>query len=374
MANQTLYAVGVGDFIAYKNGIYYASGKFDTETSMEFTASFTDIRAGKRAPMVARYAHSPNATFNIVAANFAPEILIASMGGTDTAIGSLPQEESLEVKTDRKITLTKTPVGSGDIGKTVWVKKKGETSPIGSLTYDDNLTLTLPSDGAWGSVAVGDVVCVTYLYQNNAAKTYTMPADVNPDILHIFVDIDICSDKAGSGIIGRMVIEIPLGQLNPEQTINATVDGYTETRLTGVMLADTTGVTDACGGKGVYAYITTEVFNANWYDDVYSITNDIDALSLAKSSSVALNVLGIQAGGKYKYLGDGYFDGNTSSATVAGLIHASISGGTGITMAYVNGVPVISASGAASGTATVTLSVTGVARIPNATVTITIPA
>lgn len=357
MANQTLYAVGVGDFIAYKGGQFYASGKFDTETNMEFTASYLDIRAGKRAKLVARYAHSSNATFSIIAANYAPEILKASMGGESITYGCVPKEESLTMAT-RTITLSETPKATGDIPATVWVNYNGNI--IGSA-IPTGKTVVLDSTGAWADIPDNSTVCVTYVYQNLAAETITMPAEVNPDILHIFVDIDVCTDKAGSGIVGRQVIEIPLAQLNPEQTINATMDGYSQSRLTGVMLADKSNATNACGGNGVYAYITTEIDDAKWYDNVYALTNDVDDLTVGNDSTVAINLLGLQYGGKYKYLTSDFYGDLTFTFDAGTAVGTTFNSKTGVIT-----------TGSTDGTATLKVKVTGVTRIPEYTLEIVV--
>lgn len=364
MLNQTLYSVGVGDFIAYKGVQFYASGKFCTETNMEFTSNSTDLRAGKRAPMVCRYFHSSNATFSIVAANYAPEIMKASMGGQDVSYGCVPQEESLTMAT-RTITLSNTPVATGDIPATVWIKNaKGQM--LGALTATGN-TVVIPSDGAYAGLADNSTVCATYIYKNLAAETFTIPAQVNPDILHIFVDIDLFTDKSGSGKVGRQVIEIPLAQLSPDQTINATMDGYSQSKLTGTMLADKSNATNACGDHGVYAYITTEITAANWYDNVYALTNDIDNIELANSASVGINLLGLQYGGNYMFISKDYYDGGDS--TKSGLIHFTFSAGTATGTTFDATTGVITA-GSTDGTATLQVSVNGVTSIPTYTLEI----
>ena len=362
MANQTLYSVGVGDFIAYKGGQLFAIGKFDTETSMEFTASYLDIRGGKRGKLLARYAHSSNATFSIIAANYSPEILAASMGGQKVEnYGYVPFEESLEVKAGRVITLSNTPKAVGDIPANVWVRYNGKTySPI---AYNNSLTITLPNTEEYNEIPTNANVCAVYQYQNLAAadSTFSMPAEVEPAILHIFVDIDLVGDESGSGVIGHQVVEIPLAQLNPEQTINATMDGYSQSRLTGVMLADKSASTNACGGQGVYAYITTVINDANWYDDVYAIVNDVDDLELGNSTTATINLLGLQAGGKYMVIGSSYY-GDLTFTFDAGTA-------TGTTFDSETGVITTSTT---DGTATLKVKVTGVTRIKEYTLEINV--
>lgn len=350
MANQTLYSVGVGDFIAYKGGNLFAIGKFDTETSMEFSASYLDIRAGKRGKLVARYAHSSNATFSIIAANYAPEILKAAMGGKDIDnYGYVPFEESISL-TGRTFTIKNTPAKVGDIPANVWIRYNGTVYP--PLAYSTSKTFTLPNDENYGNIPDGAKVCVVYQYQNAAAvaskSTFTMPAEVEPAILHIFVNIDLVGDESGAGVIGHQIVEIPLAQLSPEQTINATMDGYSQSKLTGVMLADKGE--NACGGQGVYAYITTVIDEAKWYENMYSITNDQDDLEIENGGTATLKLLSIQYGGKYGIVSTSVYDGINGVAVTnpantpnsCGKVHFtfalnSTGGATGTTFDYSTG-------------------------------------
>lgn len=299
--NGNLYAVGVGDFIAYKGGQFAAMGKVATETTFDFSASNLDIKGGKRNPLLFRYFHSPEATFSIIAANYNPELWRATSGGTDISYANLPKEETLAMST-RTITLSETPVEVGDISASVWVKYEGIMySPITA----SSTTVVIPSDGVYADIPNGATVCVTYNYKNINATGVTIPANIQPEIWHIFVDIDIATDKSGSGIVGRTVLEIPLAQLDPAQTLNATADGYSESKLTGIMLADKTGV--GCTGTGVYAYLSTELFNTNWYDSVTAVVNDPDDVSLGNSESYTIKLIGLQHNGTYLTLDSSYF-------------------------------------------------------------------
>lgn len=366
MADQTLYSVGVGDFIAYENGRLVAMGKFDTETNMEFTASYLDIRAGKRGKLVARYAHSSNATFSIVAANYVPEIYQASMGGQlDPNNGCVPMEESCVV-TNREFKVSHPVISRGDIGALVWVKYKGEIYGGLSLKKQTTDTVVIPtsnSDGSnWANIPDNAEVCAIYMYRNAAAKTFTMPAEVNPAIWHIWVDIDLVADKSGSGKVGRQVIEIPLAQLSPEQTINATMDGYSNTRVTGVMLADKSNA-NACGGQGVYAYITTEIFDKNWYDDVFALTNDPDDLTIGTSSTATLKLIGLENNDNFVFITPSQYTVNAPAGQTTGYITfvasftpASGDAGTETTFADATG---IITTGTAAGTMTITATVVG---------------
>ena len=356
MENQTLYSVGVGDFIAYKGGNLFAIGKFDTETSMEFSASYLDIRAGKRGKLCARYAHSSNATFNIIAANYAPEILRESMGGQDIQYGYVPFEESLPL-TGRSFTISHTPAKVGDIPANVWVKYNGVV--YNPLEYTDSLTFTLSGD-SYASIPNNATVCVVYQYQNMEAytnkRTFTMPAEVQPSILHIFVNIDLVGDESGAGVIGHQVVEIPLAQLSPEQTINATMDGYSTSRLTGVMLADKGE--NACGGQGVYAYITTIIDDAEWYDNMWGITNDTDDLEIANGGTATLKLIALQFGDKYGVISPSVYDGQSGSTTVANKVHFTFNEGsaTGTTLAPATGVIT---AGTTAGSGTIKVDVYG---------------
>lgn len=337
-----LYAVGVGDFIAYKGSQLAAVGKVNTETMFEFSASNLDIRGGKRAPLLLRYSHSSEATFSIISAAYNPNLWKATTGGEDRDFAMLPIEETVTMA-GRVVTLSHTPVAVGSIDAKVWVKYKD--SIVGEVIPNGN-SITLESTGAWAVIPDNATLCVIYNYKNVNASAITIPAEIQPDIWHIFIDVDLATDKSGSGIVGRTVIEIPLAQLDPAQTFNATIDGYSESRITGIMLADKSGAA-GCSGKGVYAYMNTEIFDRNWYDDVYAIVNDLDNVELAPNGTYALHLLGLQAGGSYKVL-DKDFYGDLTFTFAAGTA-------TGATFNQTTGVIT---AGSTAGTATLKVKVT----------------
>ncbi|MDD3397899.1 MAG: hypothetical protein PHR96_05120, partial [Clostridia bacterium] len=157
-----LYAVGVGNFIAYKGGEYAAMGKVNTETMFEFSASNLDIRGGKRAPMLLRYSHSSEATFSIISAAYNPNLWKASMGGADRDYANLPAEETVTMST-RTITLDKTPVAVGDIDAKVWIKYEGIM--YGAIDASST-TVIIPNSGAFAAIPDDSIVCATYNYKN----------------------------------------------------------------------------------------------------------------------------------------------------------------------------------------------------------------
>ncbi len=359
--NGNLYAVGVGDFVAFKGGEYRAMGKVLTESTFEVSSDTLDIRGGKRNPLRVRYNHSSEATFSIISATYNPDFWAASMGGEERSYANLPLEENLTMA-GRVITLSQTPVTVGDIGAKVWVRYNGNM--IGAIDASNgNKTITIPDNGgtAWAEIPNDANVCVLYNYKDINATAITIPADIQPEIWHIFIDVDVCTDKSGSGIVGRTVVEIPLGQLDPAQTFNATADGYSESKLTGIMLADTSSGTNACGGRGVYAYISTEIFNQKWYDSVRSLVNDPDDVTLAQGTTYVPHLLGIQNFDRYITL-DKDFYGDLNFVFAAGTA-------TGTT--WDSGTYTIKA-GTTAGTATLKVTCPSKPSIPEYTMEITV--
>ena len=360
--NGNLYAVGVGDFIAYKGEQLVAVGKVNTETSFSFSSSNLDIRGGKRAPLLLRYNHSSEASFNIISAAYNPDIWRASSGGK-VADGSngvedhrkLSFEEALTIPAEgaRTVTLTHTPVVCGDLPANVWVRYNGMT--IGVIRNVTSRTITIPSDEGFEVIPAGAKICVVYNYQNSASYAVTIPAEIQPEIWHIFIDVDVATDKSGSGIVGRTIIEIPLAQLDPAQEFNATVDGYSSSNITGMMLADKNG--NGCGnGGGVYAYINTELFDRKWYDNVYRIVNDIDDVEVSTNGSYTLSLIGLEVGGTYQFLG-------TDTYGTADGISFVFSAGTATGSTF-NSTTGVFTAGATAGTATVTVTCPSKPAIP----------
>lgn len=351
--NGTLYAVGVGDYIAYKGNKLASIGKANTETMFDFSAGNLDLRGGKRAPLLLRYSHSSEATFSIISAAFSPEIWKASTGGEERDFALVPAEETIQMQ-NRTITLEKTPSVVGSIPANVWIKYNGAI--YGAIEATSN-TVEIPNSGAFTAIPDNATICAIYNYKNINASAITIPAEIQPDIWHIFIDVDLATDKSGSGIIGRTVIEIPLAQLDPAQTFNATIDGYTESKITGIMLADKTGA--GCNGKGVYAYINTEIFDQVWYDSVYALVNNLDNVEISQGKTYALSLLGLQPMGKYIAIDTDYYSDLTFTFNAGTATGATFEESTGVITA-----------GTTNGQATLKVSVTNKPTIPTYTLEI----
>lgn len=357
--NGALYAVGVGNYIAYVGTQFHSMGKAMTETTFEVTSSALDIRAGKRAPLRCRYNHSTGLNINFISAEYNPDLWMAAFGstargdsnGSITPYGNLPYEETITF-VGGTATLTYTPIAVGEIPANVWLNKDG----VRTVVTPSGKTITAPE--GWETATV----CALYQYKSLKATSFSIPANIKPQILHVFLDVDLATDKSGSGIIGRSVIEIPLLQLDANQTFNAVMDGYTESKITGMALVDTSSAS-GCSGDGDYAFINTEIFDSNWYDNVYRITNDIDNVEVVQSGTYSLQLLALYNDGRYASLDSDFY----GSAT--GQVKLTFTEGTATGSTF-NATTGVFTAGTTNGTSTVEVEVVGVSTIPTYTLEI----
>lgn len=110
------------------------------------------------------------------------------------------------------------------------------------------------------------------------------------------MDCDLASNKAGEGVVGSAIFDIPALQLSGAQTINMTSDGYSTTPLSGMALAFDPGITgtDACSRNDVYAIITTKERDVNWYDDVIALAIEGGDFTMATGGETkTLNIIAV---------------------------------------------------------------------------------
>ncbi len=179
--------------------------------------------------------------------------------------------------------------------------------------------------------------CVMYRYTDDAAKQITVSAQFIPDTLHAVLTValylgDAC-DVTAATKAGEVEIDIPRFQLTGAMDISMTATGSAQTPLEGNALA--TGCA-GCEGDGVYATITKVLFNANWYDDVWTLIfdNATRSLSVGAVANELFTVYAVYKSGSPKAIDASNFNwqctqgGTGLSVSDAGLVTGTAAAGT----------------------------------------------
>jgi hypothetical protein len=261
---EKLFLVSVADYYMYdSNQNLLAAGKTLSESTMEVTVNSTDVRGGKGAPLQYIYFNSPDMNITLTDTQFNLPFLALNSGGsvvTDT-----------DVWTEETVTLT--GGGAGTVVGTP-VAFMGSSTIYGWAELSDGTTQRVTFTGSAFTVSgasSGDVVCVRYVYNENAAKLVTIPANIVPSIVTLVLDAQLASSDEATNIVGSIQIEIPRAQLSGNFTLSMTADGVSTTPLTARALAYTPVGVEGCSTGDVFAYVKQIRTSANWYDDVIAL-------------------------------------------------------------------------------------------------------
>ena len=266
---ENKFIVGVANVRAYDgNDDLVFSSKTMLNTSMEVSTSSTEISGGKRNKLLNIYYHSGRLNLTLEDTVYNMEWIKQNTGAHDITGAVIPAS----------VAMKNLVVGENILpaGVTAYAFDGSDNAYV-YLTNDNGVTtkfvvnegkFTLPQ----GSEFIGKNVCVEYFTTNEADESISIPAAIIPNRLRLFMDVDLSSNKAGEGVVGSMVIEVPVFQLSGAQTISMASDGYSTMPLSGMALAYTpTGNENPCDVEDEYVRITTHIKGANWYDNVTQI-------------------------------------------------------------------------------------------------------
>lgn len=342
------FLANVGTALIFRGNEFAGLGNFLTENTFSFSASPNEVRGGANNPLLGRWFSDSTLNVTITNATFKLEYLAWSLGTTVEQGGTSFYEstDGEKITTAGQIELTKTPAAFNGtmIG---WYKKPAETGwSIGAITETGG-KYYLTVAGA----AVGDVYCIKYPYMDENARMIAIPADFNPDELHVVLlndlyNADINTNSAASKV-GRLITDIPRLSLDPSQDLTLNATSSAPTQLTGTALRYTSGET--CESSAVYGTMTEQVYGAKWQDSVQFIAPENGDIELGTGETETLVMRVVYGGSTASQRKD------NSNFTFAVLEGDSTVSNTGV----------VTAAGSA-GKTVIGISLTGYANVPQA--------
>lgn len=343
------FLANVGTALIFRGNEFAGIGNFLTENTFSFSASPNEVRGGANNPLLGRWFSDSTLNVTITNATFKLEYLAWSLGTTIEQGGTSFYEstDGETVAIAGKIELAKTPASFNGamIG---WYKKPAETGwSVGAITETGG-KYYLTVAGA----AVGDVYCIKYPYMDENARMIAIPADFNPDELHVVLlndlyNADINTNSAASKV-GRLITDIPRLSLDPSQDLTLNATSSAPTQLTGTALRYTSGET--CESTAVYGTMTEQIYGAKWQDSVQYIVaenSEIQAVDSTTSETIIMRaVYGGSVASQRKDNSnftftkqDGTFnvstDGVVSNITAGGIVQVTLTGYENVPPAYV---------------------------------------
>lgn len=341
------FLANVGTALIFKGNEFVAIGDTLTEDTFSFSATPNEVRGGKSNPLLGRWFSDSTLNVTITNATFKLEYLAWSLGTTIEQGGTSFYESTgagEKVVTAGQIELKHTPAAFNGtmIG---WYKKPTDTGwSIGAISETGNKYYM-----AISSAQPNDVYCIKYPYMDENARMMTIPADFNPDELHVVLlndlyNADINSDSSAS-VIGRLITDIPRLGLDPSQdlTLNATSSAPTQISGTAFRYSSGTG----CSTEATYGTMTEQVYGAKWQDNVQFIApenGDMELTTSAKETIVMRVVYGGTVASQRKDNSNFTFtvlDGDSTVSTSGEVTAASSAGKTiiGVTLTGYPNVP-----------------------------------
>ncbi len=282
------FLANVGTALLFRGDEFAGVGDFITEDTLSFSASPNEVRGGKSNPLLGRWFSDSTLNVTITNATFKLEYLAWSLGTTIEQGGTSVYESTgagETVAVAGQIELKNTPAAFNGtmIG---WYKKPADAGwSIGAITeIGGKYYMTVAGSKQ------GDVYCVKYFYMDENVRMMAIPAEFNPDELHVVLlndlyNADINKDGSAS-VIGRLITDIPRLGLDPDQdlTLNATSSAPTQLTGTAFRYSPTSG----CSNVATYGTMTEQIYGAKWQDNVQFIAPENGDMELTTGESETL--------------------------------------------------------------------------------------
>lgn len=339
------FLANVGTALIFRGNEFVGVGSFLTENTFSFSASPNEVRGGANNPLLGRWFSDSTLNVTITNATFKLEYLAWSLGTTIEQGGTsfYESQDGEKVVTAGQIELKNKPAAFNGamIG---WYKKPAETGwSIGAIT-ETGSKYYLTVAGAQPN----DVYCIKYPYMDENARMIAIPADFNPDELHVVLlndlyNADINTNSAASKV-GRLITDIPRLSLDPSQDLTLNATSSAPTQLTGTALRYTSS--ESCESTAVYGTMTEQVYGAKWQDSVVALAVENADMELGASkteTAIVRVVYGGSVASQRKDNGNFTFTKVSGNATVnnEGVVNSGASGESVISVTL-TGYPAVS--------------------------------
>ena len=339
------FLANVGTALIFRGNEFVGVGNFLTENTFSFSASPNEVRGGANNPLLGRWFSDSTLNVTITNATFKLEYLAWSLGTTIEQGGTsfYESQDGEKVVTAGQIELKNKPAAFNGamIG---WYKKPAETGwSIGAITETGSkyyLTVT--------GAQPNDVYCIKYPYMDENARMIAIPADFNPDELHVVLlndlyNADLNTNSAASKV-GRLITDIPRLSLDPSQDLTLNATSSAPTQLTGTALRYTSG--ESCESTAVYGTMTEQIYGAKWQDSVVALAVENADMELGASkteTAIVRVVYGGSVASQRKANSNFTFTKVSGNATVnnEGVVNSGASGESVISVTL-TGYPTVS--------------------------------
>lgn len=279
------FLANVGHALLFKGNEFVGVANTLTENTFSFSATPNEVRGGTSNPLLGRWFSDSTLNVTLTNATFKLEYLAWTLGTTIEQGGTSIYESGAageSIVTAGSIELANKPAAFNGtmIG---WYKKPVDSAwSIGAISETGGKYYM-----AIAGSQVGEVYCVKYPYMDENARMMTIPADFNPDELHVVIindlyNADVNADSSAS-VVGRLITDIPRLGLDPSQDLTLNATSSAPTQLSGTAFRYTSGET--CEAEAVYGSMTEQIYGAKWQDTVLALACENSDMELTTGES-----------------------------------------------------------------------------------------
>lgn len=339
---QKRFLVSVGDAVAMQGNDIIFTAKTLVDSGITVETSNTEIRGGQGNQLQAVYYHT--GTFNITLTDTQFRLpYIAFNTGSQIVVGGDIWANETVILQGYIGTLTGTPVTIANQELAVWVEYDGVHYTLPVTVTGSNYTFTVENT----PIPQNSTLCVMYMNTKDAAQSITIPANIIPDRIRLYITANLYGDTSGSGKVGTVQIEVPVAQLSGSQEITMTADGYSNTPLTAMALAYSDNSV-GCSSGAYYAKITEYLEGSSWYAGVTGLAIEGGDFTISKGDNATLRVWAVK--GNSSFLCDNSkltFDSATKDTAIVGThtgVITTVAAGETLISVKITDKPTIDAS------------------------------
>lgn len=286
MSKKFLASVGHAQLIGKRDGklVHIADVQTLTESSLSFSSSMEDVRAGQGAKLYGRFNHTTGMSVTLTDAMFDLDYIGYQVGAVPEggATGLFAEEVKVE---EGKIALSKKPrkigIACGLDVDAIWVRKFScdadsdwelvELNPKGEAENYDEATKTV--DLAGTKFAEEDSVCARYFVLKPESRKISVSANFIPAEMMLILTTRLYAGDANNvetgKPVGSVTVKVPRFQLDGQFDLSMAMTSAASMSLNGTALAVSDGT---CQDNGIYAEIVEILDDADFTYDLVSVT------------------------------------------------------------------------------------------------------
>ena len=283
-----LASVGNAKLLGKKNGqiVHIADVRTLTESTLSFSNTQEEIRAGEGAQLYGRFSHDSGMTCTLTDAMFDLNYVALQVGaeiaGNATAFNN---EEATIGAADTTYTLQKTAQAIGNAcgldAVFAWVREKGCGADV------EWAALPVTSNTINVTGYQGKDICIQYFINKPEARMLSISSNFIPAELILILTTKLFAGDANAPEtgkpVGEITVKIPRFSLDGTFDLSMAMSSAATISLAGTALAVDDG---SCDGKGIYAEIVEVETNSTVASGLKDIIIDEDTLFVGSEPAV----------------------------------------------------------------------------------------